>query len=397
MIFQFALKVKEANNVKVTVLTHTPDPEKTVAAAARLCYSRIGAMEIMENLTDEKVASFIQKLINSGHMSPLEHVSFTFAVEGVSRTLLAQLTRHRIASYSVQSLRYNNPFEEELSNQDEVQTTCLKAQNRAYLQGFASSGKYIALVGGDIKEDDLEEIRKNPPDKINREYPGHYLRGLFDADGKITDDGFSLSFPEKFYSILSQTPFEFEQKGESLVLSGKKAVDFCLFIYNGLDFVRSLYSREKLANLCKRAPEFFSKIKTQARDYIAQRYYCVLPAEIEKNLDAILTYIAALENCKKAYLDMVKMGVDKEDARYILPMGTCTNLVVTMNARSLYNFFNLRCCERAQSEIRQLARMMLDEVRKIAPNLFKKAGAPCEATGYCPEGAFSCGKYPVRN
>ncbi|WP_342782621.1 FAD-dependent thymidylate synthase [Thermosediminibacter litoriperuensis] len=123
----------------------------------------------------------------------------------------------------------------------------------------------------------------------------------------------------------------------------------------------------------------------------------MLPEAVAKNPEAVLVYIDALETSKKSYLAMVKMGVDKEDARYVLPMGTRTNLVMTMNVRSLYNFFNLRCCERAQTEIRELARMMLAEVKKIAPNLFKKAGAPCEATGFCPEGDLSCGRYPVRN
>jgi len=378
--------------VKVTILTHTPDPEKTVASAARLCYSNIGPMEIMENFTDEKVTSFVQKLVESGHMSPLEHASFTFAIEGVSRTLLAQITRHRIASYSVQSLRYNNPFDKELDKQEEADEALIKAQNRAYLKGFAQSGKDLPPEAAGIEEGELAV-----PDKIEGEDLSHLLRGLFDAAGEVASDGLSLSFPGKFSSILSQSPFEFEQKGENLVLSGEKALDFCCFLYDGLDFSRSLYSKEKLADLCKKSPEFFDRIRKKAKEYIAERYYCVLPVEIEKNLDAIFTYISAAETCKKAYLDMVKMGVDKEDARYVLPMGTCTNLVVTMNARSLYNFFHLRCCERAQSEIRELARAMLEEVKKIAPNLFKKAGAPCEATGYCPEGTFSCGKYPVRN
>lgn len=69
-------------------------------------------------------------------------------------------------------------------------------------------------------------------------------------------------------------------------------------------------------------------------------------------------------------------------------------MVLTMNVRSLYNFFNLRCCERAQTEIRQLAYLMLNEVKKVAPNLFENAGAPCKKLGYCPEGSYGCGKYP---
>ncbi|MDN5332660.1 MAG: thymidylate synthase [Tepidanaerobacteraceae bacterium] len=380
--------------MRVTILTHTPEPEKTVAAAARLCYSNTGPLEIMESLSEEKVTSFIQKLQKSGHMSPFEHVSFTFAIEGVSRTLLAQLTRHRIASYSVQSLRYNNPFKDELNDDEKDFLAKVKKENRAYLNGFVSAGGDATLFEKESKKPDAGE---NVPSEVQLENLSHFLRGVFDAAGKIKEEGLLLSFPEKFSRILSGTSFKFEVKDNYLVLSEKDTLDFCLYIYGGIDFAHSLYLKQKFVELCRNSRDFFDKIKKHARDYIKARYYCVLPEEIEKNPEAILAYIDALENCKKTYLAMVKMGVDKEDARYILPMGTCTNLVVTMNARSLYNFFHLRCCERAQSEIRQLARMMLDEVRKIAPNLFKKAGAPCEATGYCPEGAFSCGKYPVRN
>ena len=92
--------------MKVKLLTHTKDPEKTVAAAAKLCYSKSDISTLMDGLTDEKVANFLEKLSNLGHASPLEHASFTFGIEGVSRSFLAQISRHRIASFSVQSQRY---------------------------------------------------------------------------------------------------------------------------------------------------------------------------------------------------------------------------------------------------------------------------------------------------
>lgn len=92
--------------MKVTLLAHTPDPEKLVAAAAKLCYSPSTIDTIMDGLTEEKTASFIDMLAGLGHASPTEHASFTFGIEGVSRSLLAQITRHRLASYSVQSQRY---------------------------------------------------------------------------------------------------------------------------------------------------------------------------------------------------------------------------------------------------------------------------------------------------
>lgn len=91
---------------KVTLLCHTPDPQRVVAAAAKLCYSSQTVEGLLDGLTDEKTESFIHMLMGLGHESPVEHVSFTFAIEGVSRSLLAQITRHRIASYSVQSQRY---------------------------------------------------------------------------------------------------------------------------------------------------------------------------------------------------------------------------------------------------------------------------------------------------
>ncbi|TYP47019.1 thymidylate synthase (FAD) [Thermosediminibacter litoriperuensis] len=380
--------------MRVRILTHTPEPEKTVAAAARLCYSSAGACEIMENLTEEKISSFIQKLMDMGHMSPTEHVTFTFAVEGVSRTLLAQLTRHRIASYSVQSLRYNNPFKEELKKEDEAGAVQLRSGNETYLKGFIYAGGEKALYKNFIEESGVSPA-------LSGEIPGenlsHYVRGIFDAAGQIFDGSFAVAFPGTFSSILARTPFKLAAGGEKLLLSGRDAADFCLYIYGGVDFAGSLYLREKFVELCRRSADFFSGIKKQLEDYIATRYYSVLPEAVAKNPEAVLVYIDALETSKKSYLAMVKMGVDKEDARYVLPMGTRTNLVMTMNVRSLYNFFNLRCCERAQTEIRELARMMLAEVKKIAPNLFKKAGAPCEATGFCPEGDLSCGRYPVRN
>lgn len=92
--------------LKVSLIAHTPEPEKIVAAAAKLCYSSANISDLLDGLTPEKSSEFVQRLAKMGHESPTEHVSFTFAIEGVSRSLLAQITRHRIASYSVQSQRY---------------------------------------------------------------------------------------------------------------------------------------------------------------------------------------------------------------------------------------------------------------------------------------------------
>ena len=91
--------------MQVKLLAYTPEPEKTVACAAKLCYAAAGIDTVYEGLTEEKTASFLEMLQSIGHESPIEHASFTFGIEGVSRSLLAQITRHRIASFSVQSQR----------------------------------------------------------------------------------------------------------------------------------------------------------------------------------------------------------------------------------------------------------------------------------------------------
>ncbi|MCQ4023196.1 MULTISPECIES: FAD-dependent thymidylate synthase [unclassified Ruminococcus] len=92
--------------IKVNLIAHTPNPEQTVAAAAKLCYSPVGVDEIQQGLTIEKTEAFVNMLSEIGHASPMEHASFTFAIEGISRACSHQLVRHRIASYSQQSQRY---------------------------------------------------------------------------------------------------------------------------------------------------------------------------------------------------------------------------------------------------------------------------------------------------
>ncbi|HHW46551.1 MAG TPA: FAD-dependent thymidylate synthase [Clostridiales bacterium] len=240
---------------KVTLLAYTPDPERLVASAAKLCYSPSSIEKIKEGLTDEKTAQFVDMLAEIGHESPIEHVSFTFGIEGVSRSLLAQITRHRIASYSVQSQRY-------------------------------------------VKEAQFEYILPPEIEKIPE------AKGIFIE--AMRDD-------QRIYDKLSEILKEAHYKN---------------FIAEGMD--------EKQA---QKASE------------------------------------------KKAI----------EDARYVLPNACATKMVVTMNARSLYNFFRHRCCNRAQWEIRQVAIEMLRLVSEVAPNLFKNAGPGC-LSGKCPEGKMTCGK-----
>ena len=241
--------------MKVQLIAHTPNPEKVVAAAAKLCYSNAQIDTLLEGLTEEKSKEFVTMLSSLGHESPTEHVSFTFAIEGVSRALLAQITRHRIASYSVQSQRYVNLKQFEFVTPPEV-------------------------------EADEESLAK-----------------------------FNESMEAACENYLKVT--------EVLKESHKARM-----IAEGMD--------EKTAN---RAAE--------------------------------------------------KQAI--EDARFILPNACTTKMIVTMNARSLNNFFAHRCCMRAQWEIRELADQMLKLVWEVAPALFQKAGPSC-ACGVCKEGKMSCGK-----
>lgn len=218
--------------MKVTLINYTPNPERVVAMAARLCYSPIGAAELAENMSDQQVENLVGKIADLGHLSTIEHVNFTFAIEGVSRVLTHQLVRHRIASYSQQSQRY-------------------------------------------VKEHDFEYI---------------------------------------------------------------------------------------------------------------------VPPSVAGNEAAEAKFTQLMDKIRSTYDELIELGVHQEDARYVLANATETKIVVTMNARVLLHFFELRCCNRAQWEIRQMAYLMREAVRKVAPRLFSKAGATCETMDYCGEGKMSCGR-----
>ena len=241
--------------MRVKLVQYTPDCEKLIASGAKLCYSNAGIDAISENLDREGTEKFLNMLLSMGHESPVEHATFTFAVEGVSRSLLAQLTRHRIASYTVKSQRY-------------------------------------------VKEGQFEYV--TPPEIEN------------DPEAK---------------RIYIET-MEMEQKA-----------------YNELT------------------------------DILSKKHYN--------------TFISEGYDEKKAESMAEKKAI--EDARYVLPNSCATTLMMTFNARSLYNFFEHRCCERAQWEIREMANIMLKLVKEVAPVLFKKSGPPC-LKGGCPEGKMSCGK-----
>lgn len=241
--------------MKVVLLAHTPQPEQTVAAAARLCYSDTGVEELRDAISLERAEQFVEMLDGFGHESPVEHVTFTFGIEGVSRSFLAQVTRHRIASYSVQSQRY-------------------------------------------VRQDQFVYI--TPP--------------AIEADPALKAE----------YQAAMQ-----------------QSID--------------AYNRLADALAAKYVPEFLAQGLTEK---------------------------AARSKAEKKAI---------EDARYVLPNACETKMVLTMNVRSLRNFFRLRCCNRAQWEIRAVATEMLRLCCEVAPSLFRTAGPSC-CCGSCTEGKMSCGK-----
>lgn len=219
----------------VRLLNHTPDPERAIAAAARLCYAPVGAAELLEQMSEEAVRRVLKTIITSGHTSALEHASYTFAIDGVSRALTHQLVRHRLASYNQQSQRY-------------------------------------------VKYDE--------------------------------------------------------------------------------------------------APNF------------------VVPPAVAADEEAAARFEAATRAAFEAYGVLLAAGIPAEDARYLLPNAMETKIVVTMNIRELLHFLELRCCKRAQWEIRELALSMLELAEPTAPYIFLDAGASCRR-GACREGTMTCGDpYP---
>ena len=120
----------------------------------------------------------------------------------------------------------------------------------------------------------------------------------------------------------------------------------------------------------------------------------VTPPKIESNKKMKKAYDETMKNIWNEYNKLLNLGIPAEDARFILPNAASTNIIVTMNARSLLNFFELRCCQHAQWEIRQLANIMLQKVKKVSPNIFKNAGPACKSKRICPENKKDCPLYP---
>jgi len=120
----------------------------------------------------------------------------------------------------------------------------------------------------------------------------------------------------------------------------------------------------------------------------------VIPPTIQKDSAMKQAYEETMKSIWEQYNNLLDLGIPAEDSRYVLPNATFTNIIVTMNARALLNFFELRCCMHAQWEIRQLAQKMLQLVKKEAPAVFKNAGPLCQTKGICPEKKKDCPLYP---
>lgn len=133
----------------------------------------------------------------------------------------------------------------------------------------------------------------------------------------------------------------------------------------------------------------------QSQRYVNLNEPCyVIPPKIITNKKMKKAYEETMNIIWRQYNRLIEIGIPAEDSRYVLPNATCTNIIVTMNARSLLNFFELRCCLHAQWEIRKLANKMLTIVKKKAPIIFKNAGPSCKSKGFCTENKKDCPHYP---
>lgn len=149
--------------MKVKLISHTPNPEQVVAAAAKLCYSNCSIQDLMDGLDEESSRKFLQKLVSMGHESPTEHANFTFAIEGVSRSLLAQITRHRIASFSVQSQRYVCLDSFEYVTPPELEGDA-EAMN-AFIQAMDAQAREYCRIAALLKDKHINSLMQQGMDK----------------------------------------------------------------------------------------------------------------------------------------------------------------------------------------------------------------------------------------
>ena len=116
----------------------------------------------------------------------------------------------------------------------------------------------------------------------------------------------------------------------------------------------------------------------------------VVPETVKRDPEVMKVYEETMDGIWDSYSKLIGMGIPAEDARYVLPNGCTTNITITMNARELLHFFSMRCCNRAQWEIREMADEMLRLCKEVSPVIFSDAGPAC-IRGPCPEGKKTCG------
>ena len=145
--------------MKVELIRYTPEPEKVVAAAAKLCYSKTGIDGILDDLESGKTEKFLNILMDLGHESPIEHVYFTFGVEGVSRVLTHQLVRHRIGcSYSQQSQRYVKLDQFEYIIPPQIQN--INSAKELFIKAMEEDQKYYDSIVDILYADNLDKLLK---------------------------------------------------------------------------------------------------------------------------------------------------------------------------------------------------------------------------------------------
>ena len=182
----------------------------------------------------------------------------------------------------------------------------------------------------------------------------------------------------------STTDDKAKKKIKKVVAMGHlSVVEHAYFTFSVEGVSRSLTHqlvRHRVASYSQQSQRYVSMDKAQF----------VTPPTILDDPEAKRLFESSMENAWAVYKALAKK-IPKEDARYVLPNACHTNIMITMNARELWHFFRLRCCRRAQWEIRLMAWRMLEEVKKVAPILFEEAGPGC-LRGPCPEGEYACGR-----
>ena len=181
-------------------------------------------------------------------------------------------------------------------------------------------------------------ITGKSPEQIDKMNLPSYLRGIYDAAGCcLKSNELTISFPREVESALKQFYCNITYEYDKLLIKNEDAINLMSFIYDKLDYINSYYNESKLVELCKSSDKFFNKFLENVKNYIETLYYAMMPESISYN-PGCLALLKGLESCKNTYMKLVKMGVDQEDARYILPMSTQTRVVMTMNVRAFTTF-----------------------------------------------------------